>query len=106
MRLGDLLGVEARLGTSQLALLARQGRLPALPVDVTVIEEITRLARVFVAEGVEKIRLTGGEPLGRRNIMKLVEVVHTINTLPGCTPSPGSTVRAINTPSTGAAMRL
>ena len=31
-------------------------------------EEITRLARLFVAHGVEKIRLTGGEPLLRKNI--------------------------------------
>jgi len=31
-------------------------------------EEITRLARIFAAEGIEKIRLTGGEPLVRRNI--------------------------------------
>ena len=30
-------------------------------------EEIARLARIFVALGVEKIRLTGGEPLVRRD---------------------------------------
>ncbi len=35
-------------------------------------EEITRLARVFTRHGVEKIRLTGGEPLIRRNIEKLI----------------------------------
>ena len=35
-------------------------------------EEIERLARVFVAHGVEKLRLTGGEPLVRRNIERLV----------------------------------
>ena len=29
-------------------------------------EEITRLAKIFVAHGVEKIRLTGGEPLLRK----------------------------------------
>src|SRR5471032_2784681 len=38
-------------------------------------EEITRLARQFVAHGVEKIRLTGGEPLLRKNIERLVEML-------------------------------
>ena len=33
-------------------------------------EEITRLARIFVAHGVQKIRLTGGEPLLRRGRRK------------------------------------
>ena len=36
-------------------------------------EEIERLARVFVEHGVKKIRLTGGEPLLRRELEKLVE---------------------------------
>ena len=36
-------------------------------------EEIERLARLFVAHGVEKIRLTGGEPLLRRHIERLIE---------------------------------
>jgi len=36
-------------------------------------EEIERLAGIFVAHGVEKIRLTGGEPLLRRQIELLVE---------------------------------
>ena len=35
-------------------------------------EEITRLASLFVAHGVEKIRLTGGEPLLRKNLEQLV----------------------------------
>ncbi|MDY0035641.1 MAG: GTP 3',8-cyclase MoaA [Zoogloea oleivorans] len=35
-------------------------------------EEITRLARLFAAHGVTKIRLTGGEPLLRRNLEKLI----------------------------------
>ena len=35
-------------------------------------EEITRLARIFAAHGVSKIRLTGGEPLLRRNLERLV----------------------------------
>ena len=36
-------------------------------------EEITRLAKVFVQRGVRKIRLTGGEPLLRKNIEILIE---------------------------------
>jgi len=36
-------------------------------------EEIERAARVFVAHGVEKIRLTGGEPLLRKNLEVLIE---------------------------------
>jgi len=38
-------------------------------------EEITRLARVFVAHGVQKIRLTGGEPLLRRHLERLIEML-------------------------------
>lgn len=33
--------------------------------------EILRLARVFAAEGVDKVRLTGGEPLVRKDIVDL-----------------------------------
>lgn len=41
-------------------------------------EEIYRLARVFVDHGVRKIRLTGGEPLVRRDIEKLVAALATL----------------------------
>jgi len=41
-------------------------------------EEITRLARIFTRHGVEKIRLTGGEPLVRRNIEQLIEMLAAI----------------------------
>jgi len=44
-------------------------------------EEIARLARAFAAQGIEKIRLTGGEPLLRRNIERLIEMLAAI-TLP------------------------
>ncbi len=44
-----------------------------LPQDqVLTFEEIERLARLFVAEGVEKVRITGGEPLVRRDLPVLV----------------------------------
>src|SRR5579862_4274922 len=38
-------------------------------------EEITRLARAAVSVGVEKLRLTGGEPLIRRGIENLIEML-------------------------------
>jgi GTP 3',8-cyclase len=41
-------------------------------------EEITRLARVFAAAGVRKLRLTGGEPLLRRDIETLIAMLATI----------------------------
>ena len=42
-------------------------------------EEIARLARVFAGLGVEKIRLTGGEPLVRRDLHRLVEMLRNLN---------------------------
>ena len=41
--------------------------------DLLSLEEIDRLASAFIAQGVRKLRLTGGEPLVRRNIMWLIE---------------------------------
>jgi cyclic pyranopterin phosphate synthase len=38
-------------------------------------EEIARLARAFVANGVRKIRITGGEPLVRKHVERLVEML-------------------------------
>jgi len=40
--------------------------------ELLTFEELERLARVFVAEGVEKIRITGGEPLLRRDLERLI----------------------------------
>jgi cyclic pyranopterin phosphate synthase len=40
--------------------------------EILSFEEIARIARLFVRAGVEKLRLTGGEPLVRQNIEKLV----------------------------------
>jgi cyclic pyranopterin phosphate synthase len=40
--------------------------------DVLSLEELDRLCAAFVAKGVRKLRLTGGEPLVRKNIMSLV----------------------------------
>jgi cyclic pyranopterin phosphate synthase len=49
--------------------------------QVLTFEEITRLARIFVANGVEKIRLTGGEPLLRRHLDDLVAMLRPIDGL-------------------------
>jgi cyclic pyranopterin phosphate synthase len=46
-------------------------------------EEITRLARVFAGHGVQKIRLTGGEPLLRKNIEVLIEQLAQLRTVDG-----------------------
>src|SRR5678815_445574 len=40
--------------------------------DLLTLEELDRLCSAFVAKGVRKLRLTGGEPLVRKNILSLV----------------------------------
>jgi len=45
--------------------------------EVLTLEEMERLCGAFIAKGVERIRLTGGEPLVRRNVMSLVEKLGT-----------------------------
>jgi cyclic pyranopterin phosphate synthase len=50
-----------------------------LPHDqVLTFEEIARLARVFVELGVEKLRITGGEPLVRRDLPTLITMLAAI----------------------------
>src|SRR5690606_1202666 len=46
-------------------------------------EEIARLARIFAGQGVRKFRLTGGEPLLRRELERLVAMLATIETEAG-----------------------
>jgi GTP 3',8-cyclase len=55
---------------------------PFLPhSELLTFEEIARLARIFKAHGIEKIRLTGGEPLLRRRLERLVEMLAAIGGL-------------------------
>ena len=55
-----------------------------LPRDeILTFEEITRLARVGVAHGVRKIRLTGGEPLLRKGLEELIEMLAALRTPAG-----------------------
>jgi cyclic pyranopterin phosphate synthase len=49
--------------------------------DLLTFEEIARLARIFVEHGVEKIRLTGGEPLVRRDLPSLVSQLAQVSGL-------------------------
>jgi len=46
--------------------------------ELLTFEEIARLARIFSGLGVEKVRLTGGEPLVRRNLEQLIELLAAI----------------------------
>src|SRR5215217_8647775 len=43
--------------------------------DLLTLEELDRLCTVFIEKGVRKLRLTGGEPLVRKNIMHLVRQI-------------------------------
>ncbi|MEN6460044.1 MAG: GTP 3',8-cyclase MoaA [Syntrophomonas sp.] len=46
--------------------------------DILSFEDITRLMKVAVGVGIRKIRLTGGEPLVRKNITRLVGCIHEL----------------------------
>lgn len=49
--------------------------------ELLTFEEMERLAKIFESFGVKKIRLTGGEPLMRRNIDELVKKLLTLNNI-------------------------
>jgi len=52
---------------------------PFLPrTELLSFEEITRIARIFAARGVRKLRITGGEPLLRKNVDELIEQLAAI----------------------------
>ena len=54
--------------------------------DLLSFEEISRLARIFLAHGVHKIRLTGGEPLLRKNLETLIGMLAALRTVDGEVP--------------------
>ena len=61
--------------------------------EVLTFEEITRLARLFIRLGVEKIRLTGGEPLARRDLEQLIQSLSGLDGLRDlCLTTNGSTL--------------
>jgi len=49
--------------------------------ELLTFEEIERLARIFAAHGVHKVRITGGEPLLRRDLERLVAKLAAIDSL-------------------------
>jgi cyclic pyranopterin phosphate synthase len=51
------------------------------PSELLSFEEITRLARIFIANGAEKLRITGGEPLVRRDLEKLIAMLARLDGL-------------------------
>jgi GTP 3',8-cyclase len=62
--------------------------------DILSFEEIHRVARVFVQLGVEKIRLTGGEPLLRRDLDRLIAQLASIEGLRDLTLTTNGSVLA------------
>jgi cyclic pyranopterin phosphate synthase len=71
--------------------------------DLLSFEEITRLARIFIGLGVEKIRLTGGEPLVRRDIARLVEQLAGLEGLRDLTLTTNGSLLAVLAPALHAA---
>src|SRR3972149_1381090 len=62
-------------------------------------EEIARLAGLFVEHGVEKIRITGGGPLGRSNLPELIGLLSRVDGLRDLTlTTNGSLLRSLARP--------
>jgi cyclic pyranopterin phosphate synthase len=82
-----------------------------LPKDqVLSFEEIERVARVFVALGVEKLRITGGEPLVRRDLPTLIAMLAALRRPDGgeidlTLTTNGSALRALAGPLAAAGLR-
>ena len=49
--------------------------------EILTFEEITRIAKIFVSLGIEKIRLTGGEPTVRKDLPALIKMIKSIDGL-------------------------
>ena len=78
--------------------------------EVLSFEEIERLARVFVGLGVEKLRITGGEPLVRRDLPDLIAMLAGLRSVDGSPPdltltTNGSALRALARPLADAGLR-
>ncbi len=81
-----------------------------LPRDqVLSFEEIERVARIFVGLGVEKLRITGGEPLVRRDLPDLISMLHALRQPDGSSidltlTTNGSALRQLARPLAGAGL--
>lgn len=73
--------------------------------EILTFEEITRLARVFAAHGVRKIRLTGGEPTLRAELPKLIEMLAEIPGLDIAMTTNGSLLTQLAKPLGDAGLR-
>jgi cyclic pyranopterin phosphate synthase len=74
--------------------------------EILAYEEIARLARLFVELGVEKLRITGGEPTVRRDLPDLVRMLATIDGLRDLTlTTNGSALRRLAGPLAEAGLR-
>ena len=47
--------------------------------EILTFEEISRITKIFTSLGIQKIRITGGEPLLRKNLHRLIEQLNNIN---------------------------
>lgn len=70
--------------------------------EVLTFEEITRLTAIFVRHGIEKVRITGGEPLVRREVEKLISMIANV---PGVKDLTLTTNGALLTPAKAKALR-
>ncbi len=74
--------------------------------QILTFEEVARLARIFVALGVEKLRLTGGEPTVRRDLPDLVRMLAAIDGVRDLTlTTNGSALRRLAAPLAEAGLR-
>ncbi|HRC63252.1 MAG: GTP 3',8-cyclase MoaA [Dehalococcoidia bacterium] len=73
--------------------------------EILTFEEITRLARLFAANGVRKVRLTGGEPTLRAELPKLIEMLAEIPDLDIAMTTNGSLLTQLAKPLADAGLR-
>jgi cyclic pyranopterin phosphate synthase len=71
--------------------------------EILTYEEITRLARIFISLGVERIRLTGGEPLLRRDLDRLVAALSRLDGLKDLSLTTNGALLAESAPALAAA---
>lgn len=55
-----------------------EGAVPMRHEEILTYEQIARLVRIFASLGVKKVRLTGGEPLVRRDVSRLVSMLKAV----------------------------